>query len=41
MSKSYELGGDTVMALQNVCLTINKGDFISIIGPSDRGNRRS
>lgn len=41
MSKSYELGGETVKALQDVCLTIGKGDFISIIGPSGSGNRRS
>ncbi|MFD6439110.1 ABC transporter ATP-binding protein [Peribacillus sp. NPDC060186] len=37
MSKSYELGGETVNALQEVCLTINKGDFVSIIGPSGSG----
>ncbi|KWW21036.1 MULTISPECIES: ABC transporter ATP-binding protein [Peribacillus] len=37
MSKSYELGGETVKALQDVCLTIDKGDFISIIGPSGSG----
>ncbi|MGE6377328.1 ABC transporter ATP-binding protein [Peribacillus muralis] len=37
MSKSYELGGETVTALQDVCLTIDKGDFISIIGPSGSG----
>ncbi|PJN92000.1 ABC transporter ATP-binding protein, partial [Bacillus sp. mrc49] len=35
--KSYELGGETVKALQDVCLTIDKGDFISIIGPSGSG----
>lgn len=37
MSKIYELGGETVHALQDVCLTIDKGDFISIIGPSGSG----
>ncbi|WP_285768037.1 ABC transporter ATP-binding protein [Peribacillus sp. SI8-4] len=37
MSKSYELGGETVKALQDVCLIVNKGDFISIIGPSGSG----
>ncbi|MFD4706886.1 ABC transporter ATP-binding protein [Gottfriedia sp. NPDC058432] len=37
MTKMYELGGETVMALQSVSLDIQKGDFISIIGPSGSG----
>jgi putative ABC transport system ATP-binding protein len=37
MNKMYELGGETVMALQSVSLNIHKGDFISIIGPSGSG----
>jgi len=37
MTKSYELGGETVHALQEVSLQINEGDFISIIGPSGSG----
>ncbi|USK59803.1 ABC transporter ATP-binding protein [Peribacillus asahii] len=37
MCKSYELGGETVHALQEVSLTIHKGDFVSIIGPSGSG----
>ncbi|QKE75856.1 ABC transporter ATP-binding protein [Arthrobacter citreus] len=37
MTKMYELGGETVMALQSVSLDIHKGDFISIIGPSGSG----
>lgn len=37
MSKSYELGGETVKALQEISLQINEGDFISIIGPSGSG----
>lgn len=37
MSKSYELGGEKVNALQDICLTVNKGDFVSIIGPSGSG----
>ncbi|KMY51811.1 ABC transporter ATP-binding protein [Peribacillus loiseleuriae] len=37
MKKKYELGGETVMALQDVSLDIQKGDFISIIGPSGSG----
>lgn len=37
LTKSYELGGETIHALQNVSLQINEGDFISIIGPSGSG----
>jgi putative ABC transport system ATP-binding protein len=37
MKKMYELGGETVMALQDISLDIRKGDFISIIGPSGSG----
>lgn len=37
MQKMYDLGGETVLALQNVSIDIQKGDFISIIGPSGSG----
>jgi putative ABC transport system ATP-binding protein len=37
MSKRYKIGGEVVHALNNVSLTINKGDFIAIIGPSGSG----
>lgn len=37
MEKMYELGGEKVKALQGVSLTVEKGDFISIIGPSGSG----
>ncbi|MDM5337423.1 ABC transporter ATP-binding protein [Fictibacillus enclensis] len=37
MTRKYELGGETVMALQEISLDIQKGDFISIIGPSGSG----
>ncbi|PGT84688.1 ABC transporter ATP-binding protein [Bacillus sp. AFS040349] len=37
MSKTYELGGETVKALREVSLQINEGDFLSIIGPSGSG----
>lgn len=37
INKQYELGGETVMALQDVSLSIEQGDFISIIGPSGSG----
>jgi putative ABC transport system ATP-binding protein len=35
--KSYKLGGETVHALNNVSLEIQKGEFIAIIGPSGSG----
>ena len=35
--KSYKLGGETVHALNNVSLNIDKGEFIAIIGPSGSG----
>ncbi|WP_285880941.1 ABC transporter ATP-binding protein [Neobacillus mesonae] len=37
MSKTYQLGGETVHALNNVSLEINKGEFLAIIGPSGSG----
>jgi len=37
MSKQYKIGGEVVYALKDVSLTINKGDFIAIIGPSGSG----
>nr|WP_259340234.1 ABC transporter ATP-binding protein [Bacillus amyloliquefaciens] len=37
MKKEYTLGGETVTALDNVSFTVNKGDFIAIIGPSGSG----
>lgn len=37
LQKQYTLGGETVTALDNVSLLINKGDFIAIIGPSGSG----
>lgn len=37
MTKSYEMGGEVVRALDNVSLTIYEGDFLSIIGPSGSG----
>ena len=33
----YELGGETVKALDRACLTIRQGEFVSIIGPSGSG----
>ncbi len=37
LSKHYEMGGETVKALDEVSLTAYHGDFISIIGPSGSG----
>lgn len=37
IKKEYTLGGETVTALDNVSFTVNKGDFIAIIGPSGSG----
>lgn len=35
--KTYKLGGETVHALNQVSLEINKGEFLAIIGPSGSG----
>lgn len=37
IKKEYTLGGETVTALDKVSFTVNKGDFIAIIGPSGSG----
>jgi putative ABC transport system ATP-binding protein len=37
MVKKYELGGEVVMALNEASLTVEKGDFVSIMGPSGSG----
>jgi putative ABC transport system ATP-binding protein len=37
LMKSYKLGGETVHALNNVSLNIDKGEFLAIIGPSGSG----
>ncbi|KAB7664878.1 ABC transporter ATP-binding protein [Bacillus sp. B1-b2] len=37
LQKEYTLGGETVKALDNVSFSVNKGDFIAIIGPSGSG----
>lgn len=37
LMKSYNLGGETVHALNKVSLTIEKGEFLAIIGPSGSG----
>ncbi|MFX0041982.1 MAG: ABC transporter ATP-binding protein [Candidatus Hodarchaeota archaeon] len=35
--KSYRVGNSTITALNNVNLTIRKGEFIAIVGPSGAG----
>lgn len=37
LTKSYESGEECVMALADVDLSINRGEFISIMGPSGSG----
>lgn len=37
ISKHYIIGGEEVRALDNATLSINKGEFVSIIGPSGSG----
>lgn len=35
--KKYHNGGEDIFALNNVSLTLNQGDYLSIIGPSGAG----
>ena len=37
MNRYYEFGGETLQVLKHVSITINKGDFVAIIGPSGSG----
>ena len=37
LTKSYYMGGEELKALNNVNLTINKGEFVSVLGPSGSG----
>ena len=37
VSKIYQMGDDTVVALDKVSFTISQGDFVSIMGPSGSG----
>lgn len=37
VSKNYPMGDSVVEAVKNVSITINKGDFVAIVGPSGSG----
>lgn len=37
VSKTYQLGDSQLKALDNVTLTINSGDYLSVMGPSGSG----
>jgi putative ABC transport system ATP-binding protein len=37
VTKTYELGGEKIYALNKIDLKINDGDFIAIVGPSGSG----
>lgn len=37
VKRSYTVGGETVQALRGVTLSINRGEYISIMGPSGSG----
>ena len=36
-SKVYRLGGEEIRALDDLCLDIDKGEFIALVGPSGSG----
>src|SRR5438309_11681991 len=35
--REYQMGADTVHALQGVTISINRGEYVSIMGPSGSG----
>jgi putative ABC transport system ATP-binding protein len=36
-SKSYERGGEKLLVLDQISLTVNKGEFFALMGPSGSG----
>ncbi len=37
VTKRYERGGEVLTVLDNLCLTVDQGDFVSLMGPSGSG----
>lgn len=37
VSRHYSMGDEVVNALSNVCLTVEKGDYLAVLGPSGSG----
>jgi putative ABC transport system ATP-binding protein len=37
IEKVYDMGSSTFTALENIDLTINKGEYVAVVGPSGAG----
>ena len=37
VTKTYRVGGQTVRALDDISLALSGGEFVSVVGPSGRG----